>query len=308
MSAFFNVARADAVGAVQRPLPIYKDRFDRVQLWVDGPLDPRALAKLSQCCGKDVLYHPVRVRFQPIWQYELTLLQPTQKCWPALSEVLGAGINVQFSYVEVARDIIFESAKRARRAEKVFWALAALVYGRASTATNCAPDGTAFDGTYLYAPKAGPINLATYANRPSKPRHKHEGQPCLHIEIRLNNSPALEKAGFVTCADFEAIDFDAFYAQKLRFYEPPPTKAIFGRMLTNLADRRLTEAALRKRVDQIANQPAFQLNGKFSMHQLLTENPILKRKLTTMTFADFTEMNDSDTAVRKLNRILGLAI
>lgn len=214
---------------------------------------------------------------------------------------------MQVHYVEVARDIIFTTKKQARRAERLFWALVYLHYGRPSDLRIFDKKGRRLKGVYLYARKKGPKNLVTYATRKSKPSHPYQGLPCLHIEIRLNESASVQDSGLVTCADFEAFDFEQFWADTLRFIRPPRTKESLGKKLKRSRSK-AGPHGLRKRVDMLVKDDAYRINLRFSMHQSLCKIKGLKSKLKTTTFGDWMKICESEKAIKRVNKVLGTVI
>ncbi len=288
------------------PLP-YLDRFDKVEIYVDSEPGKKLFKRVQDSCGGGATCQPVYIEFQLLWRHELTLLQPTSETWPLLQVALGSGINAQVHYVEVARDIIFATKKQARRAERLFWALVYLHYGRSSDSGSFDKKGRRLKAVYLYARNKGPKNLVTYATRKSKPSHPYQGLPCLHIEIRLNESASVQDSGLVTCADFEAFNFEAFWADTLRFVRLPKTKESVGKKLKRLRSKAGSHG-LRKRVDMMVKDDAYRINLRFSMHQSLCKIKGLKSKLKTMAFNDWMKICESEKAIKRVNKVLGAVI
>ena len=250
-------------------------RFDRLAAAIDCAAVPGPVAKLEASCQGGVTVTNRKLKFNPQWKAKLDLYQPSAKALRLLvNDCLGDHVGAMPTYAEVAVDFIFRSHRHAAVFGDYLAQRIVMRYQR--QAVYVADKRTIYfarrtDGA---GNKRGRVGCM-YWDRPSKLASAHQGQPCVHVEIRLTGSAALSAVGIASASDFLTFDHMQFWASAISLYDLP-AKTELGRHIGGRDNSRVSGTALRKRADKFIRKAS--VDGQFFMHNAARLDRAVVRK------------------------------
>lgn len=253
--------------------------FDRLAVAIDCAAVPGPVAKLQASCRGGLTVTQRRLKFNPQWKATLDLYQPSAKALRLLvNDCLGEHVGALPTYAEVAVDFIFRSHRHAA----VFGDYLAqrIVMRHQRQAVYVADNTTIYfarrtDGA---GNKRGRVGCM-YFDRPSKLASAHQGQPCVHVEIRLTGSAALSAVGIASASDLLTFDHIQFWASAISLYDLP-AKTELGRHIGGRDGASVSGTALRKRADRFIREAS--VEGQFFMHNAARLDRAVMRKFWQM--------------------------
>ena len=249
--------------------------FDRIAVAIDCAAVSGPVAKLEASCRGGMTVIQRRLKFNPQWKATVELYQPSAKALRLLvNDCLAEHVGALPTYAEVAVDFIFRSHRQAA----VFGDyLAQRIVMRHQRQTVHVEDNT----TIYFARRAdvagnkrGRVGCM-YFDRPSKLASAHQGQPCVHVEIRLTGSAALSAVGIASASDFLTFDHLQFWASAISLYDLP-SKTELGRHIGGRDDSGVSGTALRKRAEKFIRKAS--VDGQFFMHNAARLDRAVVRK------------------------------
>jgi hypothetical protein len=199
------------IPATVKPSAIYW-YFDKVHYWLPKPLDHRQLAALRQECRGGLYYQTQPCPFDYRLRQYLDLWQPKDAALHMLAQRDGALVN----YVEPACDFTFGDYRAPQWWGEFFADHHLQDHHRASMGVEAYPDG-------------GMSTRPTRKGRPRRGRWHHHyshrecritGElDCFHFETRHQGLAACRKIGIHSAADLPSFDFEAHFAEPLKFYQ-----------------------------------------------------------------------------------------
>lgn len=253
--------------------------FDRLAVAIDCAAVPGPVATLEASCRGGLTVIQRRLKFNPQWKATLDLYQPSAKALRLLvNDCLGEHVGALPTYAEVAVDFIFRSHRHAA----VFGDyLAQRIVMRHQRQAVYVVDNTTIyfarrtDGA---GNKRGRVGCM-YFDRPSKLPSAHQGQPCVHVEIRLTGSAALSAVGIASASDLLTFDHMQFWASAISLYDLP-AKTELGRHIGGRDGAGVSGTALRKRADRFIREAS--VEGQFFMHNAARLDRAVMRKFWQM--------------------------
>ncbi|MBI2727213.1 MAG: hypothetical protein HYX42_13295 [Polaromonas sp.] len=240
--------------------------FDQVAISTSQELPPKTIERLVALSPHSeliqILRSPSNTTFDRAYPYQLIFSRPSKKFLRALPIELGT-IAARVSSVELAMDIAADDASEAIVLVRHFWPSTVFKGKSAGTAVQHAERHAA---TYLNAPNKE-FNVCTYADKTGKLSSKLASQPISHFELRLQGTRPLSDAGILSVGDLLHFNHQRYWANVVRFFQPPTTKNQLGRAL---GSEKVSETALVKRANRLLSQIAtVKLNGNISLHQMV---------------------------------------
>ena len=213
--------------------------YDRLHFWLDHPLPliPPALRDDGR-----VSIIPSSMKYAPVWQTKIELLQPDAELLRACIDMAGARHRILPNYAEMKLDLLTRTRKDAKLLQTFL--LEHLLVESSSHPVKIEK------GTVYYMPPvtpAGrpvPFSFAVYSDNLSK----ETGRPCCHIEWRMRGVAALESIGLFTVGNCENFDHREFWSKRLHLFSPP-SKAALARWL-DPENAAVSPAMLTKRANQ----------------------------------------------------------
>ena len=266
--------------------------YDRIDIFIDRAELPFSKSFLKDHCSH-LVETPRQPYYQARWKLKLQIFQPKKKCLRLLEEKLGADVALLLVYVEIACDLPATSKHRARLQRDSFMASTKMNYERLFVEQYAR---TYYFGRRTDGKTRSPRVLTVYADRPSKlldARPDVASSPCMHIEVRLSGSPALEHEGIACLKDLIHFDHQAFWERSLRLYQLPKNNTELGRHLASASgdDPNVSGSALRKRASRWRERHTIVdgVREVFVMHNALINTPNLKKTLHKISFAEWLE-------------------
>jgi hypothetical protein len=181
--------------------------FDTVKIYVDRPIDPVEKIWLEERCGSIGETGPLR--YQPNrWPDGIVLRQPTDT---ALAYFEDGFNNYVLSRVDVSLDLMTRSYGDAED-------LHAFIERRLVQPWHRGIEPVVkYEGTVYYKRAGGRNNLVQYSDEPSKVT----GQPCVHVEWRMELADAIRRSGLTGTSDLIQLDKKAFFAKRLKLLDLP---------------------------------------------------------------------------------------
>ncbi|RQN40814.1 hypothetical protein [Paraburkholderia tropica] len=225
--------------------------FDRVTLWTDHPAPEIPTRLVERHCRKLEVRSGHSLKFNPVWQTEIRVFQPSRQALIELQSALGARRRTCVRYTEPAADWLANNYEGATAVYNFMLERLRVPYMRQPVKFR---EGTAYfarrkshDGT-----KTG-TNVVMYADRPSKlwPVHRL-AQPCCHLEYRFQGVETLAQYGLLSLSDCIGFDHQAFWREHLRLFKLPSKAELGFHLAANNAD--VSDTALRKRANRLLDR------------------------------------------------------
>lgn len=274
-----------AVSCCSRYRPIHG--VDRLTIWTDRTVSEAELEELHEHCTDLKVKHG-QPKFQANRKCKLELFQPSRECLCLLRQILGAEINADLTYVELARDVT--STKAMRMALRSVFLGAVKVPHQRSCFIK-------YEGTYYCGDRRSENDgrdgcvLALYTDRSSKinnARPEAGAMKCFHVELRLSGKAALAKHGIRSLDDLIHFNHKQHWQTSLKFYVLP-SKTELGRLLAACCGGRMdaSDTAYLKRANRWLEKHS--LDGQFIMHNALKATPELERRLAQADWSSLLE-------------------
>lgn len=262
------------------------DGVDRVTICLDRSVSESELDELREHCTNLKVIH-VQPKFQANRKCKLELFQPTRQCLRLLRKTLGAEINADLTYVELARDITIP--KKARTA--LYAAFMQSVKVPHQRALFVKYKNTYYCGRRAENDDRDGSVLVLYTDRPSKlnnARPAADALKCFHVELRLSGKAALAKHGIRSLDDLIQFDHEQHWHTSLNFFVLP-SKTEVGRLLAACCRGRsdASATAYLKRANRWLEKHS--LDDKFVLHNALKATPALARYLVKADWSDLLE-------------------
>ena len=215
-----------------KPSAIYA-YFDKIQFWLQEPIDRRKVAQLRKQCGRGgVFVQNGPARFNARYRQRVEFRQPTDQALRWLAQREDALIN----RAEIALDSVFDY--RADRDEAWEFLHRHLVrrwhgtkqeirvYRTEPQAPSLDDDGTS--GTRYDAGRSAPNLTALYRQECSRITGELN---CLHLEWRLNGLKTVRGVGIQSGHDLPEFDHRQFWQKRLLLFAAD--KERLGRLINN---------------------------------------------------------------------------
>lgn len=250
---------------------IIENGFDRLEIWLDRSEYPGQLAALEAHCRK--VQHVVGdMPYNPRWKSQLEIFQPTNECLLQLKTDLGITVAAHISYVEVARDLIPKTVNTSKNLEAEFLKSAVPKHHR--KLARLVKGTTWYFGNRLNSKGQRRAQvLVAYSDKPSKlnnRRHWKIGRPCLHIEMRISGSEALQRVGIHAIDDLIQFRHSRFWSDHIELYLLP-NKTQLGKLIGRMHGNynKVSDTALVKRANQWRQQNTTQDTKQFVLYNAL---------------------------------------
>lgn len=232
--------------------------FDRLHFWLDHPLPliPSALRD-----DERVSILPGSMRYGPVWQTKIELLQPDADLLRACIDMAGERHRVLPNYAEIKLDLLTRTGKDAQQLQAFF--LEHLLLKSSSQPVKFEKDTAYYTPPATLSGKPLPFTFVAYSDRPNK----ETGRPCCHLEWRLRGAASLERIGLVSldnCIDFDHRDF---WSKRLHLFSPP-SKSTLARWL-DPENASVSPTMLTKRANQFLRR--FLHDGTFIVQNCFVE-------------------------------------
>lgn len=252
------------------------DSYDRIHLWLNQALSLSYFKRLDGHCGSYAV-EATQPRYQAHRKCFVALHQPTPQCVKILCELLGAEINAEVTYAEVARDLQLPRPILAEL-RKAFVRAVQMPHQRELSIKY---KGTHYWGQRSKAGTRQGSVLALYTDLPSKlnnARPRSDSPPCFHLEWRASGKAALENLGIRSVDDLIDFDHERHWETNLKLFAMP-RKTDLGRMLAACQGRRtdVSDVAYLKRATRWIE--AHSEGGEFVLHNALKSMPKLSLHL-----------------------------
>ena len=254
--------------------------FDRITIAIDRPALPKAAAnRLNRGCKGGLKPEPGYMEFNPKWQCQLKLFQPSEEALRVLIECLGDQIGAIVTGAELAVDMICEQDRDALATQA--WIAERLVFRRQRDSV-IREQGTTDYYSRRTSPRSGKRGRVgvVYADKPSKLNSKFFGRTCVHLECRFTGSQVLASIGIASVSDLLTFNHEAFWRSAVTLFQLP-SRTELGRLLDGPGGNDVSGTALRKRA--MAAIDGSSSAGQFFMHSLVRRHPDLRRKLEKLS-------------------------
>lgn len=266
--------------------------YDRLTIWFDRTDLLLPLKRLRPHCA-ELNARVGQMRMNLRWKLKVEILQPK----PSLYSLLGAAAGREISYVitaiEIACDFITETPEDAATMCARFLGSARVLHQRQPVLKD--------RDTFYFARrsnghgKRGDV-LVVYADRLSKLASEHSGQPCFHVEWRVNGSAHISALGIVSIDDLEHFDHEQFWRERVRMYQLPGVTRI-GEILYGRGHQQVSDEALRKRARTLRKNHT--LDGNVVLQNAAQAHPTLCRSLRHTDLFAWADAQTVDTKKQK---------
>ncbi len=199
--------RPRPTAAVPFPVPVrgVVRYIDTIKVWLPRRLSEAETYALIEACAPGTMPHNATWSFRG-WtlRQRWILQQPSPDALELLQGLFGD--RVHLNRVHLALDFLVHSVDDAWRLN--WWFDEVQVRPFRGMPHFVRPRG--FNTTY-YAPLEAPWNIVRYPDKPSK----LTGDPCLHVEARLQGARAPQAEGVGSLSALLALDHEAFWHQWL---------------------------------------------------------------------------------------------
>lgn len=254
--------------------------LDVASVRIDERLPAVALRRIARRCRGGAKQTNPPARANPQWKAVVVLRQPSKAALETLEATLAADIRYEISWVELACDIPTRSRNHALMAQQEFIQAAVLKHSTEQIEYK----GTRGTTVYFAPRRSQRINLAVYADRPSKLHGARSTAIVLHIEFRAHSAPMVRQLGIETLADLASLEFKPLFSRLVGMYQLPTSKIGFGRLLGDGRKVVPSGTALRARVSRLMNDRSLYVIGVPSMQRLKLARPELIKKLRPVSF------------------------
>ena len=254
----------DSISYVQHGLDVVAGHIDASDVYLSA-------SGLGAEHGK-VMQTPGAKAYAPAMGTHVKVLQPSQTCIQTLVEDLGVRYTFAINYLEIAADFFVRTsvARKNLRAFLLGHLTIKFVKQRVShfKGTDYFGSRTTKDGKRR--PRVGVI----YERR-SKLAGPRKGKKCLHLEVRLSGSDAIQSLGVFGLHDLVQFDFRKVWHQfaELRRFS---SSAALGREIGGRVEE-ATSKALHKRTRRFRDDHL--LDGAFVLQNAIRANPEVKHAL-----------------------------
>jgi hypothetical protein len=250
--------------------------LDRVTFWLDRPVSEAEFKELEEHCTC-LTVMTEQPKFHANRKCKLELFQPTRKCLRLLRQILGAEINADPTYVELARDVTLPESIRM----ELLSAFLGVVKVPNQRACFIKYEGTYYCGSRAENGGRDGSVLVVYIDCPSKinnARPDADAMECFHVELRLSGKAALAKYGIRSLDDLINFEHKQHWPTSLKFYVLP-SKTELGRLLAACSggSADVSDTAYLKRANRWLDKHS--IDGQFIMHNALKATPRLERYL-----------------------------
>lgn len=256
--------------------------YDRLTLWFDRTELLIPLKRLRpHCAGLSARIG--QMRMNPRFKLKMEILQPKPSLYPLLREATGREVSYLATALEIACDFITETPKDAATMCTRFLGSARVLHQRQPVLKD--RDTFYFARRSNGRGKRGGVPVV-YADKPSKLASPHSGQPCFHVEWRVNGSAHISALGIVSIDDLEHFDHEQFWRERVHMYQLPGVTRI-GEILYGRGHQAVSDEALRKRARTMRKNHT--LDGNFVLQNAVQEYTVLCRGLSStdlFTWAD----------------------
>lgn len=239
--------------------------FDRQDYLLNNSQPDLDMARLRRHCRLCNL-HDHKDDFHPIWTTELRVFQPDPVFPRVLKEVVASRYMLQLQYIEAACDFITKSTEKSNAMLDLLIEHVLLNHSRRPILKD-------HDVFYWAGRKAG-VNIAAYADKPSKIHSPWAGRSCAHMELRIQGPQALARFGLFGVEDLLRFNHLAAWNQVTSFAYVP-SKTAMGHVLRDgegVAD----DTALRASAGYM-KQCA--VEGRESLHNAVVANRKVRKVL-----------------------------
>ncbi len=263
------------------------DAFDRIHVWLDRAELPFKISRLRAHCT-DLYAKARQPEYQAHRKFYLAIHQPSLECLVRLRDYLGAEVNAELTYVEVARDVLFKRQSRISTLRKTFCGAAVIPYQREPAIDY---RGNVYWGRRCKAAERQGNVMTLYTDRPSKlcnAQPTDDASNCFHLEWRATGKDALAKLGIRALNDLIEFDHLRHWDEVLRLYQLPK-KTELGRLLANSQGGRanVTSVAYLRRASRWLDENT--IKGNFFLHNALKSAPGLSRRLESMNWSQMLD-------------------
>ncbi|PLZ03037.1 hypothetical protein CY652_06910 [Burkholderia sp. WAC0059] len=256
--------------------------FDRLTLWINHPAPDIPVHVIEPHCRKLVMRSGRSLKFNPEWQTEIKILQPSRCALIELQAALGPRRSTCVRYAEPALDWLTNNYDDAKVIYDFVLEHFRVQYMRQPVKFK---EGTAYfarrashDGT-----KTG-TNVVMYADRVSKlwPARGLD-QPCCHLEYRFQGIETLAQHGLLSLSDCIDFDHHAFWRANFPLYKLPKKVELGYRLAPDKAN--VSDTALTKRANRLLDR--YRHGDALVLQDCWRENPIISDLVTSIDNAPF---------------------
>lgn len=236
---------------------------DVLVFWVINPIKGEEWERLKSKCNGRCRAETRRPRWgrkdRGEFSQKIFLRQPTRE---ALELLLNRN-DLMVTYLEIAQDEIFSSEDEKLDAFRFAMEHGLTKERRKQIAKVCLGKNAP---TLYSGPRIAPNNLAVYTGKKSKPTKQPH---CLHSEPRTSGPQALRRAGLDTIRKILEMDYEAFFAKRLQFYQITDFEGL-GRAFLNMQAKQADPHHKSRRKPEIIRFGRYGYNVDKRMgHQLL---------------------------------------
>jgi hypothetical protein len=193
------------------PLPRKcRSYFDTIAVWLDKKPSNKQLADLKRWCGERHVEQK-QAWWNPAYRCRLQLHQPTRLAFKLLVQLAESSkIPPCVNQVHIALDWIMKNLSEAQALDGFVDDHLVQKWQRKR--------GLKYHKNSRYSAPPKPWRgqrTAVYADKPSR----HTGQPCVHLEWRVNGAATIKRLGIEAPSDLPEFDFHRFWKKHLCLME-----------------------------------------------------------------------------------------
>lgn len=242
--------------------------FDRQDYLLNSSAPDLDMARLKRHCRKCMLLDH-KDDFHPMWMKELRVFQPDAVFPRVLREVVGSRYLLELQYIEVACDSITKTTEKADTLLNLLVEHMLLLHSRRPILKD--------QSVYYWAGRKAGVNLAAYADKPSKIHSPWAGRPAAHMELRIQGAAALARFGVFGVEDLQRFDHLSAWAQATAFAFVP-SKTAMGHLLRD-GEGVGDDTALRAAAEYMG---LCAVDGRPSLHNAVVANRKVRQALKTI--------------------------